>query len=196
MLSRNAVYFRSARYLQAYSLIELLICMAIIAILINVSLPSFTSLLHKSHTEKVRTNYIRIITLAKQIAIEKNIMVTICKSDDGLHCQGTWGKGSIVFVDYNRNAQLDENDQLLYRISPDKYVTTIHWRSFRNRPYLQITPLGFTNNQSGNFTFCPANNDLSQAKQIIINRTGRVRLAQDSNQDGIEEDSRGRPIRC
>ena len=77
-----------------------------------------------------------------------------------------------------------------------EYPGTIRWRAFRNRQYLQMTSAGYTNYQNGNFTYCPPNGDVYQARQLIINMQGRVRKPADIDNDGIIEDARGRDIRC
>jgi len=73
---------------------------------------------------------------------------------------------------------------------------TLQWRAFQSRPYLQIEPSGFMRHQSGNFTWCPASRNARFARQLVVNATGRVRLSQDTDGDGIHEDSAGNPLHC
>ena len=50
--------------------------------------------------------------------------------------------------------------------------------------------------QNGNFTFCPMNSDKTLAMQLIVNNIGRIRVAKDTNGDGIIDDAKGKPISC
>ena len=59
-----------------------------------------------------------------------------------------------------------------------------------------MTPMGFTRDQNGNFTWCPGNGDVRLARQLIVNAAGRLREALDSDGDGVREGANGRPIGC
>ncbi len=74
--------------------------------------------------------------------------------------------------------------------------STLKWRAFRNRQYLQMTPSGFTNYQNGNFVYCSQDQDLRFARQIVLNMQGRVKKSYDRNNDGLVEDRYGRHLRC
>ena len=73
---------------------------------------------------------------------------------------------------------------------------TLKLHAFPNKQYLLFTPAGVLNNQTGNFTWCPADNNAQQAQQLIFNITGRVRFAVDCDQDGFKEGADGAPLSC
>lgn len=178
------------------SLIELLVTLAVLAILLTLSLPGLGDRRGKIEGEKVMAELTAAISMARASAVDHNLMVTLCRSDDGLHCQGSWKDGSIIFTDENEDRIVNGNDRLLYRTSAMQIGGTLRFRSFRNRQYLQMTPRGFTNYQNGNFTYCPADGDPRLARQIIVSLSGRTRMARDLDGDGIVEDSRGNPLKC
>jgi type IV fimbrial biogenesis protein FimT len=179
------------------SLIELLLCLAIMAfLLVNVVTPGFNAARTRHDIDEVLQDVANSITMARAAAINENVMVTLCRSSDGEHCQGRWETGSILFTDYNADRVINGSDRLLFRMPPMKPGGTLTFNSFRNQQYLQLTPRGTTNSQNGNFTFCPANGDLTLARQLIINVTARARMAQDLDHDGIVEDSQGKPVKC
>jgi Tfp pilus assembly protein FimT len=111
-------------------------------------------------------------------------------------CEGDWEKGLIAFSDRNKDALINGDDRIINYITALPVTGTFTWRSFRRRPYLQMTELGHTNFQNGNFVYCPAHQPLSAPRQIIVNVQGRVRLNRRRNSAGVVVDSRGRPLRC
>ncbi len=178
------------------TLFELLFTLLLLSILLAVALPDFGDLIsHKRSDSNIRT-LITSLELARTSAIVDNSLVTLCRSANGESCGGRWKDGILVFTDPNGNRKVDLQDRIIRYVTFPYLHGNLRWRAFQNRQYLQITPQGFTRYQNGNFTFCPDSGDLRHARQLILNRTGRIRQAGDSNGDGIREDSRGRPIRC
>lgn len=178
-----------------FSLLELLMVMALLAILAAMAAPSFQSTWRSREGELVLRILATHLSLARATAIEYGTIVTICSSTDGLGCSGNWSNGSIVFTDINGDRTINEGDVLI-RGNLTDINGKIQWRAFQNRSYLQIDPMGFMRYQSGNFTYCTADGDLRLARQLVVNTTGRTRLAIDTDGDGLREDSVGRPLRC
>jgi type IV fimbrial biogenesis protein FimT len=180
-----------------FTLIELLLCLSLLALLLgNYSYTSISQSLRRHDIDDAMLELDAAIRMGRLAAINENITVTFCRSDDGQHCQGSWNAGSILFTDGNGDHVLNGNDRLLFRFPPLKPAGTLTFNAFRNRQYLQLTSRGLTDSQNGNFTFCPADGDARFARQMIINVTGRTRMARDTNNDGIVEDSQGKPVQC
>ena len=113
-----------------------------------------------------------------------------------MQCGAPWSQGSVVFEDANMDGRLNAGESVL-RVTPARaQAGAIYWRSFGNRAALVFTPHGYTDNQSGSFTLCPLDGDPALARQVVVNRTGRVRLSRDRNGDGVFEDGTGKPLRC
>ncbi|MDT8399016.1 MAG: GspH/FimT family pseudopilin, partial [Pseudomonadales bacterium] len=181
---------------RAFTLLELLAVLGIVAILFNLVSPGLAGWLQHRQADKVINDIARAISLARAAAIDDGTLVTFCRSRDGRTCSGSWEAGSIVFSDHNGDRLLNGRDRLLYRLEAIKFPGQLTFRSFQNRQYLQMTPLGFTRKQNGNFTWCPQNQDSRLAQQLIINQAGRTRIAQDRDGDGYREDSQGRALNC
>lgn len=184
------------RFDKAFTLIELLITLLILSILLAVGLPSFSTLVETKKSIDTITRVKQAVETAKVSAIVNGRVVTLCKSQDGEKCGGSWEQGIIAFTDANADRIINQDDKLIRYFTFPEAEGSIHWRAFQNRQYLQITSQGFTRHQNGNFTYCPFNKKKYLARQLIINRTARVRYTKDSNGDGIFEDSSGKPIRC
>ena len=178
------------------SLTEVLVVLAILASLASIAMPGLATLLRHREGESLMNLLGKTVRFARNAAITNGTVVTLCRSENGAECGGSWSQGMIVFIDADADRALDPGQRVLVSHTLESGTAEIYWRAFRNRQYLQFTPLGSTNNQNGNFTICPGNGNPRFAHQLIINRAGRSRLAVDSDGDGIVEDSRGRPVRC
>ena len=66
----------------------------------------------------------------------------------------------------------------------------------KSRRYFQFTPLGHARGTMGNITWCAQQDSPDKRQQLIITLSGRVRLAIDTNGDGIREKADGSKISC
>ena len=101
----------------------------------------------------------------------------------------------ILFIDYNRDHILNNDDRLIMQFEKFPEGDTIFWRAFQNRQYLQMTPFGYTRFQNGTFTYCPKEG-LQYARGIILNKAGSLRFTTDKDEDGVDEGANGKPLRC
>ena len=175
---------------------ELLITLSILSIMLTLSMPNFRDLSQSVRGDMTLRKLANAIQFSKSAAITNGATVTLCRSLDGINCSGDWHDGILVFTDSNRNRLIDDSDSLLRHITFPESSGSIRFRAFQNKQYLQLTSLGTTHSQNGNFTYCPSDGEERFARQLIINRTARIRFAQDNDGDGYREDSRGRQLNC
>ena len=178
------------------TLLELLVTLGILSILLGISMPDFKNFVHSTSADATIKKLATAIQLSKSAAITNRTTVTLCRSVNGLVCGGSWQNGVIAFTDTNRDRVINEDDMLIRHITFPEGKGHIRFRAFQNKQYLQLTSLGVTHSQNGNFTSCPYSGDSKFARQLIVNRTARLRFAQDNDGDGVKEDSRGRPLSC
>lgn len=181
---------------RGFSLLEAVIVLALLAILLNLALPSYRELVADKQANVAINQIERAVALARHTAINEGIMTTLCRSVDGSQCGGEWQQGFIVFTDRNADRKINGNDALVRIFPPLSDGGSLSFRAFQNRQYLQMTAEGMTNYQNGNFTYCPADGDSRLARQLIINRSGRTYTAKDRDQDGVREGANGKPISC
>jgi type IV fimbrial biogenesis protein FimT len=173
---------------KGFSLAELLIAIAIVAILATVAIPSFTTLQQNTQRRASVNNFWHAIFLARSEAIKRNSVVALCKSSNTTRCDntpGNWSSGWIVFENLDRDspAQLDNGEPILriYNANPLISVTSSEGRqTFSFRP---VTQSGVT----GTITFCDTRGP-KEARAIIISQTGRPRQS--------TKNASGRPLNC
>ena len=170
--------------------------LAIIGILTGMVAPAVSNMIERNKAANAMNWIIRAVRFTRVSAVTYGVMTTLCPSADGERCGGKWHDGVLVFTDDNADRQINGDDRPLLRLVYPYSGSTIKWRSFRNRQYLQISSMGYTNFQNGNFVYCSENQDLRFSRQIVINMQGRVRKSYDRNDDGFIEDRYNKPLRC
>jgi type IV fimbrial biogenesis protein FimT len=164
------------------TLIELLIVVAIAAVLAAVAIPSFDTLLSSSRFTTYANTYLTHLNLARSEALKRNARVTLCKSADGATCttSGGWDQGWIVFHDVNNNAQTDLDEAILQSHEAIPAVLALQG----NTPvanYVSYAPMGGARLTSGAFqagtlTLCKVSSGGGEARSIVISSTGRPRV--------------------
>lgn len=178
------------------TLLELLVSLSILTILLSLALPALSHTLKRTHNYTLTKQMIQLIQYARSESIVKRRVITLCGSSNQQDCDGQWSKHILMFVDQNQNGKRDDGDRLLQVVSTVKSGETLQWRSFGNKPYLQLHPNGRTWYQNGNFTYCPADGDARYALHWFLNTSGRLRIAPDKNHNDIPENSSGKDISC
>ncbi len=179
----------------AFTLIELIITLAIIAILANISFPSFNNLIDRTKISAEVNALSGLLRSTRNTAINHSEKVTICPSGNGLICTKEWSQGYMAFIDFNGDRQFNQNDQLLQQHKIENKKISLRWRAFGIRNSLQWHQTGITNHQNGSFEYCYAD-EPKLARGLFITKAGRVRLSKDTNGDDIHENARGDNIGC
>jgi len=101
-----------------FTLTELMITLAIMAILLALAIPSFESLIASSRISTTTNDFHAALSQARSEAIRRGQRVTVCISANGVQCAnaGGWEQGWISFVDVTRagiTANVDPLDTLL-----------------------------------------------------------------------------------
>lgn len=179
-----------------YTLIELLLVLAVVAVLTSMAVPGLGRVVQTNAGTALMNDLARMVSMARALAVHSGSNVTLCPSHDGSSCGGDWAAGMLLFTDANRDRKLDATDELARVAGALTVAGSLQLRSFPNRQYLQFTPQGTTHGQNGSFTWCPANAAPELAQQLIFSQSGRTRFARDNDGDGIREDSNGLPLPC
>jgi type IV fimbrial biogenesis protein FimT len=92
------VYMKQAQ--RAFTIIELVITVTILAILVATAIPSFRTLMANSRSTNLASEMFMALNIARSEAIKRSARISVCASADGATCAGTpWDQGWIVFID-------------------------------------------------------------------------------------------------
>lgn len=171
-----------------FTLIELVITLAIAAILLLVAVPGFQSFQRNSQLSSLANSLLVAINTAKAEAMKQNASAYVIPASGA-----NWGSGWIVFVDKDRNQSYSESGDVtvIKQEAPASYFTISgNGTSSGTDPYLTFDSSGFSRKKDGssseNLTLSIKRNDVSAATQneemrrIIISKTGRARSCKPS----------------
>lgn len=103
----------AARHGQGFTLIELMVTIAVLAIIIALATPSFTSVINNNRLSSHANELVASLQLARMEAVRRNVRAVVCRSENGSSCAtgAAWG-GWITFVDSNRNGTAEAAELL------------------------------------------------------------------------------------
>ena len=183
--------------LAGFTLLELLIVVAVLAISLQLTTVSFAPHLREMRSAAAMNHVAGLFAYARHEALLRRTPVTVCVLDTGSKCSRTWlpGYRLIAFIDSNGNRRLEPSDVLLREADWPMSNAELSWRASLARPYVAFLETGGTW-QNGTLYYCPENRDARQARALVVSHSGRAYATTDSNGDGIREDRKGKNLRC
>lgn len=108
----NTVLFRNRQRQQGVTVVELMIGLAVAAILLAVASSSFVAIVNANRLAGTANELLATLQSARVEALRRNQRTVVCRSDDGTTCNaavGDWG-GWISFIDTNRDGIFNAGD--------------------------------------------------------------------------------------
>jgi len=158
-----------------FSLLELLMTIAVTALILTLGLPSF-GVLKARNAQRVELDALfHAVHLARKESILRRQVVSLCPSVDGNACSpdGDWSGGFLVFENSDRDEppELDADEILLHRhVAGESVKVTANRRGFT----LRGTFLRATN---GTLVVCDRAGRV-KPRALVISYTGRPRVAE------------------
>ncbi len=100
---------------RGYTLLEMLVTMAIAAILLTIGVPSFQYVTNANRVSAEVNGLLGDLQYARAEAIKEGQTVTVCTSNDGASCaaSSSWQGGWIVFSDPTNVGHVDNGEPIL-----------------------------------------------------------------------------------
>lgn len=170
-----------------YSLVELLVVLAIVAVLINLASPFLFSVVQDYRLTVQINQLVGTLQFSRSEAIKRGSSITVCSSNNGMTCGASWQNGWIVLsgstVIKSYPAQ-PGNNTIRYNLSHGTLTDRILFDS-----------RGFSTNYAGSWTLCDSRGT-NRVHGIVVVNTGRILKARDANNNGIMEDVNGNDLSC
>jgi len=97
-----------------FTLLEVIITLAVSSILIAVASPQLSSIMQSNRMTTTVNEFVHSLNIARSEAMKSN-QASICVSTNQTACTaGTWNQGWIVFTDSNSNCTVDASDMVIY----------------------------------------------------------------------------------
>lgn len=163
-----------------FSLAELLVALAIAALLAGLALPGYGDWIASKELMNEARQLADNMNRARAEAIKSGMRVNLCQTGGGPACipVGTWDRGWILFMDTNGNGEVDDGEPVLWTGDAAPPGVTVA----ANGPlkhYVSYTSLGHARMlngalQMGTFTVCRKGR---KAVDVVLAHSGRVRIA-------------------
>jgi type IV fimbrial biogenesis protein FimT len=164
-----------------FSLVELMVTLAVAAILLGIGIPGFSELIENQKIAATTADFVAAINLTRSAAIQRGMRVDLVPADGK-----NWAAGWIIFVDGNSDLRPDSGEPLIFlhgavanRLSITSNLTD------DSSTYLAYTGTGRTRTnrngqqpQSGTVTLKLG----KQVRKIKINFLGRARACNPSEE--------------
>ena len=108
----NTVLFRNRQRQLGVTVVELMIGLAVAAILLAVASSSFVAIVNANRLAGTANELLATLQSARVEALRRNQRIVVCSSNDGATCNtpvGDWG-GWISFIDTNRDGIFNAGD--------------------------------------------------------------------------------------
>lgn len=198
---------------KGFTLLELIITVAIAGILLGVGVPGFGSLIKESRISSQYNSLVGSLYQARSEAIKGASDVTVCpKSSPGSNlCGGSndWENGWIVFLDRTNatnevNASISPGDEIISvkpKIKGNNTIsaigsTTNTVANVQNVSYVRYLQNGASSLSTGSIIICDDTRGAADSRALNIVQTGDIRRGAITPANPAPLDAFNRPITC
>lgn len=155
-----------------FSLIELVVTVAVAAIILAIALPAFGAMLQHARERRAYELLTLAFASARLESVKAGRPVTVCPSSDGLGCRDddVWTQGWIIYEDPERSPQPGDGDAVLQRF--DAIGKGLRLRSSAGRKRVRFVPSGWAYGSNVSVRLCGSDGYLGA---VIVNIAGRAR---------------------
>ncbi|PPU76247.1 MULTISPECIES: GspH/FimT family pseudopilin [Xanthomonas] len=107
-----------------FTLVELMITIAVLAILLTIAFPSFRGVIRSNRVASATNESIGLLSLARSEAIRNRRGGGVCGSASGAACDNNWASGMLAWADADGDGVFKSGDTVLRFVSIDRSLTS------------------------------------------------------------------------
>lgn len=174
---------------QGLTLIELMVTLAVLAIIVGIAVPSFNTMIQNNRSLALGEELASALNYARTEAVKRGARVSLCGSSDGSACDGGWTNNWIVVVDTaatdDAAAPVVANTAAVLRFwdAPDNNATVAATQGAAAPTFVRFTRKGTLGRSSigavtlnASFNGCSSNG----ARLITVGAAGMLNMARSS----------------
>ncbi len=166
--------FQSHKNVRGFTLIEVLITLALFAIITTSVAPSVSNFFTRNKVAAIVNNHSSALQLARHTAISQNVFVVLCPTDDMQTCGTDWNSTKMIFVDENGDDTLGVNEEIIGSADLVKGVVIQS-----NRNIIRFAPVNTAQTVNTTIKICPDISSNIFDRALVLSNVGRVRIERD-----------------
>jgi type IV fimbrial biogenesis protein FimT len=163
--------------LRGHTLTEVLIAVAILAILAGLAFAPASDMLDRLRSDQLRLQLHGAMNLARSTALDRRQAVVACPSDDGRTCGDDWGRGWLLLPERWRGAEVSAPEPLAARVLESHYSLSAF--ATHGRPQIVFRANGRSAGSNTRIVICQHG---QMRAEVVVSNTGRVRSLRSTGQ--------------
>ncbi|WP_404343599.1 GspH/FimT family pseudopilin [Vreelandella venusta] len=163
-------HYTTRRNITGFTLLELLVALALMGILAAWGLPNFQALGERSAVTSEVNRLQTILTLARNTAITQQSDITVCPASEGENaCSDDWNN-PVIIVQGDKTTSISDQD-IVRVFAPTEGVHVTK----NGRTRIKYDSIGYTRGYNSTYTICPGNDQTAiPGATLVLSTLGRA----------------------